>query len=29
MALVIGLISIALIWLVVIYGSIYVNKNVQ
>ena len=29
MALVIGLISIALIWLVVIYFSIYVNKNVQ
>jgi len=29
MALVIGLISIALIWLVVIYFSIYVNKNVR
>ena len=29
MALAIGLISIAAIWLVVIYGSIYVNKNVQ
>jgi hypothetical protein len=29
MALVVGLISIAVIWLVVIYGSIYVNKNVQ
>ena len=29
MALVIGLVSIAVIWLVVIYGSNYVNKNVQ
>jgi hypothetical protein len=29
MALVVGLVSIALIWVVVIYGSIYVNKNVQ
>jgi hypothetical protein len=29
MALVIGLVSIAVIWLVVIYGSLYVNKNVQ
>jgi hypothetical protein len=29
MALVIGLVSIAVIWVVVIYGSIYVNKNVQ
>jgi hypothetical protein len=28
-ALVVGLASIAVIWLVVIYGSIYVNKNVQ
>ena len=28
-ALIIGLISIAGIWLVVIYGSIYMNKNVQ
>jgi len=28
-ALVIGLVSIAVIWLVVIYGSNYVNKNVQ
>jgi len=28
-ALVIGLVSIAVVWLVVIYGSIYVNKNVQ
>ncbi len=28
-ALVAGLISIAVIWLVVIYGSIYLNKNVQ
>ncbi len=27
--LVIGLVSIAVVWLVVIYGSIYVNKNVQ
>jgi hypothetical protein len=29
MALVVGLVSLAVIWLVVIYGSIYVNKNVQ
>jgi len=28
-ALIVGLVSIALIWLVVIYGSAYVNKNVQ
>jgi hypothetical protein len=28
-ALVVGLISIAVIWVVVIYGSIYLNKNVQ
>jgi hypothetical protein len=28
-ALIVGLASIAAIWLVVIYGSIYVNKNVQ
>jgi hypothetical protein len=28
-ALVVGLVSIVVIWLVVIYGSIYVNKNVQ
>jgi hypothetical protein len=28
-AFVVGLISIAVIWLVVIYGSIYLNKNVQ
>ena len=28
-ALLVGLASIALIWLIVIYGSIYVNKNVQ
>jgi hypothetical protein len=28
-ALVVGVASIAVIWLVVIYGSIYVNKNVQ
>lgn len=24
-----GVVSIALIWLVVIYGSIYMNKNVR
>jgi hypothetical protein len=29
MALVVGLVSIALVWLIVIYGSIYLNKNVQ
>ena len=29
MALVVGLVSLAVIWVVVIYGSIYVNKNVQ
>jgi hypothetical protein len=28
-ALIAALVSIAVIWLVVIYGSIYVNKNVQ
>jgi hypothetical protein len=28
-ALIIGLVSIVVVWLVVIYGSIYVNKNVQ
>jgi len=28
-ALVVGLVSMALIWVVVIYGSAYVNKNVQ
>jgi hypothetical protein len=28
-ALVVGLVSIAVIWLVVIYGSEYMNKNVQ
>jgi hypothetical protein len=28
-ALIIGLISIVAIWLVVIYGSAYMNKNVQ
>jgi hypothetical protein len=28
-ALIVGLVSIAAIWLVVIYGSIYLNKNVQ
>jgi hypothetical protein len=29
MALVVGLVSIALVWLIVIYGSIHLNKNVQ
>jgi hypothetical protein len=29
MALVIGLVSMAVVWLIVIYGSNYVNKNVQ
>jgi hypothetical protein len=29
MALVVGLVSIALVWLIVIYGSIYLNQNVQ
>jgi hypothetical protein len=28
-ALIVGLVSIAVVWLVVILGSIYVNKNVQ
>lgn len=28
-ALVVGLVTMALIWVVVIYGSAYVNKNVQ
>ncbi len=28
-ALVVGLVSMALIWVVVVYGSIYLNKNVQ
>jgi hypothetical protein len=28
-ALIAGLISIVVIWVVVIYGSIYLNKNVQ
>ena len=28
-ALLVGLVSIAVIWAVVIYGSIYLNKNVQ
>jgi hypothetical protein len=28
-ALIVGLVSIAVVWLIVIYGSIYVNKNVQ
>jgi hypothetical protein len=27
--LLVGLVSIVLVWLIVIYGSIYVNKNVQ
>jgi hypothetical protein len=29
MALVVGLVSIALVWLIVIYGSSYLNQNVQ
>jgi hypothetical protein len=29
MELGIGLVAIVLIWLVVIYGSLYVNQNVQ
>jgi hypothetical protein len=28
-ALIVGLVSIVVIWVVVIYGSIYMNKNVQ
>jgi hypothetical protein len=28
-ALVVGLVSIVVVWLIVIYGSIYLNKNVQ
>jgi|SRR5579871_4267866 len=28
-ALIVGLVSIAVIWLIVIYGSNYLNKNVQ
>jgi hypothetical protein len=28
-ALVAGVVSIAVIWVVVIYGSLYMNKNVQ
>ncbi len=28
-ALIAGVVSIAVIWVVVIYGSIYMNKNVQ
>jgi hypothetical protein len=28
-ALIAGLVSIAVIWLVVIFGSIYMNKNVR
>jgi hypothetical protein len=28
-ALIVGLVSIVVIWLVVIYGSVYMNKNVQ
>jgi hypothetical protein len=27
--LIVGLVSIAVIWVVVIYGSIYMNQNVQ
>jgi hypothetical protein len=29
MALVVGLVSMALVWVIVIYGSIYLNQNVQ
>ncbi len=28
-ALVVGLVSMVVVWLIVIYGSAYVNKNVQ
>jgi len=28
-ALVVGLVSMAVVWVIVIYGSNYVNKNVQ
>jgi hypothetical protein len=28
-ALIVGVVSITLVWIIVIYGSIYVNKNVQ
>jgi len=28
-ALIVGLVSIVLIWLIVIYGSAYLNQNVQ
>jgi hypothetical protein len=28
-ALVVGLVAIVVVWVVVIYGSIYLNKNVQ
>jgi len=28
-ALIVGLVSMALVWVIVIYGSNYVNKNVQ
>ena len=28
-ALVVGLVSIVVVWLIVICGSIYMNKNVQ
>jgi hypothetical protein len=28
-ALVVGVVAITVIWVVVIYGSIYMNKNVQ
>jgi hypothetical protein len=29
MALVYGLVAMAVVWVIVIYGSAYVNKNVQ
>ena len=28
-ALIVGLVSMAVVWVIVIYGSNYVNKNVQ
>jgi hypothetical protein len=28
-ALIVGLVSIAVVWAIVIFGSIYLNKNVQ
>jgi hypothetical protein len=27
--LIVGLVSIVVVWVIVIYGSIYLNKNVQ